>query len=376
MTASRPPLRVALAIFRLSPAGGLEQHALRLATLLAARGCEVTLITTKAPMDLPPAAVRVEVIPARGRSNHGRLAVFAADAARAAAGFDRRVAFHAIPGFDLVFCADPSRARPRGWSASLPRYRTYARLERAAFAPDAGAVVLCLSSHQRDAFIAAHAGSPERFVLLSPTVDAARVRGPATGRLDRAAARRALRLDGSERVWLWMGLQPRTKGLDRVLRALARAPGARLVVCGLSPGSRGGRAARRLARRLGVEDRTLWLGFVGDSDLGVAMAAADVLVHPSRADVTGTVILEALAAGLPVITTAVCGYGEHVRRAGAGTVLAEPFAQADLDRALANVAPQTLADWSAKAAAYGVRDDLFRGLDEAAALISENPPRR
>jgi UDP-glucose:(heptosyl)LPS alpha-1,3-glucosyltransferase len=374
MTASSPPRRIALVVFRLTPAGGLEQHALRLAGILARRGCQVTMISTRPPAT-PPTGVEVELVAARGRTNHGRLAAFAEDAARAATGrFERSVAFHAIPGFDAIFCADPSRAAlsgPRRW---LPRYRTYAELERRALAAGAGPVLM-LSSAQLSGFAANHPGARPRLRLLPPTVDRLRADPSAATPAAKAAARRALVL-GEGPVWLWMGLQPHTKGLDRVLQALPAASGARLLVCGLDPASRGGADALRLATRLGVEDRVKWLGFVSDPALGEAMAAADLLVHPSRADVTGTVILEALASGLPVVTTAVCGYGEHVLAADAGVVLAEPFQAADLDRALAQASPQTLAVWSANALAYAGRDELYSGLERAADLILADEPDR
>ena len=80
MTASSAPRRIALAVFRLNPAGGLEQHALRLAAILVRRGCQVTVATTRPPTAAPP-GVEIELIAPRGRSNHGRLAAFAEDAA-------------------------------------------------------------------------------------------------------------------------------------------------------------------------------------------------------------------------------------------------------------------------------------------------------
>ncbi len=367
MTGSSPTRRIALAVFRLTPAGGLEQHALRLAGILAGRGCEVRMLTTRAPA-AAPASVEVELVASRGSTNHGRLAAFAEDAARAVAGgFDRTVAFHAIPGFDAIFCADPSRAAPASARRFLPRYRTYAELERRALAAGDGPVLM-LSSAQLDAFAANHPAARRRLQLLPPTVDRLRADPTAATPEARTAARGKLALAEGP-VWLWLGLQAKTKGLDRVLQAMPAAQNARLLVCGLPLESRGGADALSLARRLGVEDRVRWLGFVSDAALAEAMAAADLLVHPSRADVTGTVILEALASGLPVITTAVCGYGEHVVGADAGIVLPEPFQAADLDRALAAATPERLAAWSAKALAYAGRDALYSGLDRAADLI-------
>jgi UDP-glucose:(heptosyl)LPS alpha-1,3-glucosyltransferase len=314
-------LRIALAIFRLTPAGGLEQHALRLAVELMRRGDDVTLVTTRPPAEVP-AGAGLALLAQRGRSNHGRLAAFAEDARRAVEGrFDRTVAFHAIPGFDLVFCADPSRARPGPLRSLLPRYRTYADLETKAFGPPSRTRILCLSSAQRDAFARNDATPPERLFLLPPTVDRLRADPAAGSDAFRAAARTRFGDGAVGPVWLWMGLQPHTKGLDRALAALAKVPDGRLLVSGFDPAGRVGPAMPRLARRLRVADRIGWLGFLSDADVPQAMAAADLLVHPSRADVTGTVILEAMANGLPVITTAVCGYGEHVIRAGAGAVL-------------------------------------------------------
>jgi UDP-glucose:(heptosyl)LPS alpha-1,3-glucosyltransferase len=367
MTGSSPPPRIGLAVFRLAPAGGLEQHALRLAAMLAGRGALVTILTTRAPPGAPPKAVAIERVAGRGRTNHGRLAAFAADSATAAAGrFDRTVAFHAIPGFDAIFCADPSRAAPAGLRAWLPRYRAYAALERRALAR--ADPVLLLSTAQLEGFARNHPPARPRLRLLSPTVDRKRAAG-AIAPLDKDAAREAMGVGPQDRVWLWMGLQAKTKGLDRALAALARAPDARLLVCGLDPAGRSGSAMVRLAARLGVGDRVRWLGFIDDPRLAQAAAASDLLLHPSRADVTGTVILEAMANGLPVITTAVCGYGEHVTAAGAGVVLTEPFAAGALDAALASAAPERLADWSRRALAYAGRDELYAGLAQAADLI-------
>jgi UDP-glucose:(heptosyl)LPS alpha-1,3-glucosyltransferase len=367
MIGSSPLGPIALAVFRLTPAGGLEQHALRLAHILVGRGCEVTMVTTRAPASAPR-GVAVEVVASRGRSNHGRLAAFAEDALGAIAGrFERTVAFHAIPGFSAIFCADPSRAAPAGARRWLPRYRTYADLERQALASGDGPVLM-LSSAQLDGFARNHPAARPRLQLLPSTLDRLRADPAAATPRAKAAARRKLAL-GAGPVWLWMGLQAKTKGLDRVLQALPAASDAQLLVCGFDPALRGGVDAMRLAKRLGVEDRVRWLGFVGEAALAEAMAAADLLVHPSRADVTGTVILEALASGVPVITTAVCGYGEHVLSADAGAVLPEPFQSADLDHAVVQATPAQLAAWSANALAYCGRDDLYSGLERAVDLI-------
>jgi UDP-glucose:(heptosyl)LPS alpha-1,3-glucosyltransferase len=100
------------------------------------------------------------------------------------------------------------------------------------------------------------------------------------------------------------------------------------------------------------------------------MAAADLLVHPARLDTTGTVILEAIVNGLPVIATAVCGFSVHVSRADAGIVLPEPFQQRALADALAGAEDQVFrSHWTGNAIAYGADPELYRGLERAADAI-------
>jgi UDP-glucose:(heptosyl)LPS alpha-1,3-glucosyltransferase len=100
------------------------------------------------------------------------------------------------------------------------------------------------------------------------------------------------------------------------------------------------------------------------------MAAADLLVHPARNDTTGTVILEAVVNGLPVIASAACGYAQHVASADAGIVVEEPFGFAAFKAALATAEDAGhRAHWSAAAAAYGEQPFLYEGRARAADII-------
>jgi len=101
------------------------------------------------------------------------------------------------------------------------------------------------------------------------------------------------------------------------------------------------------------------------------MAAADLLVHPARTETTGTVILEAVVNGLPVVASGICGYAEHVARADAGAVLSEPFAQGGFVAELRKAQDAALrARWSENAVRYGETVDLYRGLIRAASAIA------
>jgi UDP-glucose:(heptosyl)LPS alpha-1,3-glucosyltransferase len=64
------------------------------------------------------------------------------------------------------------------------------------------------------------------------------------------------------------------------------------------------------------------------------MYAADLLVHPARSELAGHVLIEAMAAGLPVLVSDICGYAFHISQAGAGELVPNPFDQAQFDRQL------------------------------------------
>lgn len=104
------------------------------------------------------------------------------------------------------------------------------------------------------------------------------------------------------------------KGLATTIRALAQLTdlGGRLLVLG-----RGDTAPyRRLASELGVAGRIAWLG--ARPDIERWYAAADALALPTRYEPFGNVHLEALASGLPVVTSVVAGGAEVVdERCGA-----------------------------------------------------------
>jgi rhamnosyl/mannosyltransferase len=94
------------------------------------------------------------------------------------------------------------------------------------------------------------------------------------------------------------------KGLDVLLRALEQVPDLRIDIVGSGPE---GPRLKTLARALAVTDRVRWYGEYPDDDLPRRMADADFLVLPSVTveEMFGLVVLEAMAAGRPVITTAV-----------------------------------------------------------------------
>jgi UDP-glucose:(heptosyl)LPS alpha-1,3-glucosyltransferase len=197
-----------------------------------------------------------------------------------------------------------------------PRRRMMARLERALLAGTDRPLTLTLSAVVERELRACYPDLPaDATARLFNGVDLARF-GP-TGP---AADRSGLGLAGEDVVALFVGNNFKLKGLAEAIGALERAadPRLKLAVVGVDDA----RPYRHQAERLGVADRVRWLG--GRGDLPELYRAADVLVLPTYRDSCSLVVLEALACGLPVISTRQNGATEVMTDGEHGTILADP----------------------------------------------------
>jgi UDP-glucose:(heptosyl)LPS alpha-1,3-glucosyltransferase len=367
-------MRIAFAIMKLFPGGGLQRDCVEIARHCRQRGHDIVILTScKDESDFAD-DLAVAVLPIRQSSNHRMLKEFAASLRWAAAlrQFDVLVGFDKLTHLDVLYCADPSicfRMTQERFRFLMPRYRTYLALERATFEPGRRTKVLVLSHKQLSEYRDVWRTPSERLSLLPPTVSIARRRPE----YRRNGVRGALRADFgfTRRDWVWIaiGVQPHTKGLDRTIRALREFPKAKLLVVGLvETSTRAIEALAARAKRLGVADRISFLGH--REDIPDLMAAADLLVHPARHDTTGTVILEAIVNGLPVVTTSACGYAQHVTAAQAGLVIDEPFDSRAFAAALSGAEDAgRRSRWSASAEQYGAQPFLYEGRMRAADII-------
>ena len=108
--------------------------------------------------------------------------------------------------------------------------------------------------------------------------------------------------------------------LDAVARLLAEGRDMRLIVAGDGPEEG---ALRRQARRLGLEDR---VSFAGWSQAPAFFAGVDVFVSAARVEPFGLVVVEAMAAGRPVVSTNVDGPA-RILQGGTLGALAKPRAR-------------------------------------------------
>ena len=119
---------------------------------------------------------------------------------------------------------------------------------------------------------------------------------------------------------LFIGRLSWEKGLDRLLRALAHAPGIELRIAGDGdPALR--EKLQQVAATSGVAQRVRFLGPVDAAEKSRLLAQAAALVLPSYSESFGNVVLEAMAAGCPVVVTPEVGAAEVVHATRSGLVL-------------------------------------------------------
>jgi D-inositol-3-phosphate glycosyltransferase len=340
-------MRVVHVAPRFPPAeGGGERHVARLTAALAARGHEVTVLTTKLLSEVPPRddprlpdeevvdGVRVERMSVRptGLPVWGYGYTVPGLAKRVAALGPDVVHVH---GYGYATGDALARVRSRGapWRLVMTSH---------GFIPGRGplAVAKALYDATRgratartlDAAIAINPLDAERFRALGARrveviangVEAERF---ASARVDPALlARHGLR----EAAYLLnVARLERIKGQDLLLEAFhdlaADDAALRLVIVGEG---REENHLKGLAQRLGIEDRVLFTGRLGDNGVAALAKGALAWVHTPRDEPFGIVLLEGMAAGVPVLATAVGGIPFT---AGDAALLVEPSAKAVAD---------------------------------------------
>jgi len=231
-------------------------------------------------------------------------------------------------------------------------------LTRAAAVADA----LVVPTHAVAAEITRYVSGRARVHVIGEGVTEALARDPD----EDTAAAVAGKLELPPGYLLAVGTLERRKGLDVLVRALARpeAPVLPLVVVG--GGAPGGREVdvAALAHVAGLpQHRLRLLGVVPDEDLAVVLHRATVLVAPSLAEGFGLPVLEAMAAGAAVLTTqrlaipevggdavAYCGVDARDIATGLVELLDAPARRAELSSAAQRRAKEF--SWAASAALH------------------------
>ena len=331
MQPAKRPLDVAFLVDRWQPArGGAERALAELAGSLAARGHRVRAFACEGPRagETAPAVEWVRVAAPRAYTRGARerrLGRALVDAARAA-GCDVTIGVRHLPETDLYWphagshaAAHAALRASRGRAAAPPhgRHRAFVELERELLERGGARVVACVSELVRGELAQAYPTAAPRMVVVENGVDLERFHPGA--RDAGLALRAALALAPGEPLVVFAARNPELKGLPALASALALLPARRwrLLVAGPRETRRWERA---LARAGLARDR---FRVVADADPLALATAADLVALPTWRDTSGLALLEALAAGTPVVTTSRAGASARVGP-DAGSVVADP----------------------------------------------------
>lgn len=368
-------MRLAFTLFHYFPYGGLERDMLAMARACVARGHQVTIYTQRWVGDQPD-DIPVVIVPARALTNHGRARAFAQQfqALRAQETLDLVIGFNKMPGLDVYYAADVCFAQKayeeRGWWYRLSgRSRQYLALERAVFAPTSKTQILLISPAQVAPFQRYYQTPDERLHLLPPGIKRDRVM-PADYAAQRQQWRATFGLSPDTFLMLMVGSDFRRKGLARSIRALADLPEALRQRAQLwVAGDDDPKTFINLAQTLGVSKQLKVLG--ARDDIAQLLWSADVFLHPAHSEAAGAVLLEAMVAGLPVITTDVCGYAHYVAQQQQGRVITTAMADQQLAAVVAEVAACDPQLWRQRARDFIDSNDIFSMMDNAVDFIEQ-----
>lgn len=326
---------VAFCLFKYFPYGGLQRDFLRIAQEVESRGHQVRVYVSEWQGE-KPSSFDIVYVPTDASTNHGRGLQYTNWVLKhlKEKPCDIVVGFNRMPGLDVYYGADvcyehkvsQEKKGLCGFFYRLtPRYKHYANYESDVFSKGQKTKLLMISEKEIQNYQIHYGTEPERFVLLPPGISKERMRGDITD-VQVAELRRQLGISQEKIVLLQVGSNYKLKGVDRSLKAIASLPqslkdSVLLLVVGQDKAD----SVLSEANTLGLTSQIRVLG--ARDDVAKIMVASDVFLHPAYRENTGTVILEAIIAGLPAIVSGTCGYAHYVEEAKCGAVVQEPFNQ-------------------------------------------------
>lgn len=407
-------MRIALVIL-ISDAsrGGAERYTVDLSRELALRGHDVTLISAaRTALDsadagataLAPAAagasstasnpqrsasVRIVALPASGITRLGQynafldrldehLASHAYDVVHAMLPVRRCDVYHPHAGIaaeamrsgHLKYHRWPARVSARVASAMNLKRRRFVAVERQMLTGPRPPVVVCLSHYVQRGLARHYWLDPSHLATLFNAVSLSQF-DPSRRPEVRDEVRAALRISADRVVALMIAQDFARKGLAVAIEAMARGvdPRLTLVVVGKEDPS----GYQSTARKVGVADRVIFAGPTVDPFS--FYRAADLFILPTRHDPCSLVVLEALAMGLPVISTVFNGACEMMENGRHGFVLTDPNDAGQVAAALSALANDALRrEMSDACLALRPRLSYEQHLDDLAAIYRRVKP--
>lgn len=370
-------MRLAFILYKYFPFGGLQRDFLRIALTCQARGHDIVVYTMQWDGEYPDGfeinTWKPRAFSARTRNEKFHGYVFNGLSQHPA---DVIIGFNKMPGLDVYYAADTcyehkARFLRSRWYRWGRRYRHFSAYERAVFDRNSRTESLLISAAQKPLFEQYYGTASERLHLLPPGIARDR-RRPENGDSIRAEFRHSFDIGEEDILLLMIGSGFKTKGVDRALSALKLLHDAlRVKVRLFVIGEDSPRQLQWQAHKLGIARQITF--FSGRDDIPRFLLGADLLIHPAYNENTGTVLLEALVAGLPVFCTDICGYAHYITEANAGAVIRSPFSQKAMNTQLVSILQATALrkEWQANALAFADIADIYSMPEHAATLIDK-----
>lgn len=370
-------MQLAFVLYKYFPYGGLQRDFLRIALECQRRGHSIRVYTITWQGDIPE-GFDVRIAPIKAWANHRRNAKFSdwVNKEIARQSVDVVIGFNKMPNLDVYYAADicyeDLAQTQRSWLYRFgSRYKHFSVFERAVFARESKTKLLMISQAEQALFEQYYQTPKERFYQLPPGIARDR-KAPDNAEQIRQTFREEFNLSDNDLCLLQVGSGFKTKGVDRSVKALASLPEAlrkrtHFIIVGQDNPTR----FLRQIQSLGLSQQVQILK--GRDDIPRFLLGADVLIHPAYKENTGTVLLEALVAGLPVLCTDICGYSTYIQQADCGKVIPSPFQQGVLNSTLQDMLEDSSQrqQWSKNALAYAEHADLYSMPERAADIILE-----
>jgi len=342
-------LRVALVHKAFGGGGGTENYCAALARKLVERGVEVHIFTSDMREEIE--GVCLHKIPSSGFSHSLSTLVFMHFSAHAL----RKEEFDIIQGFGKTIYQDIYRAGGgthksfmRAARAAYGGWRKSLKVVTEFFEPINWvnmAIESCLYREGRLKAIIAPSPLVKDMIMQDFAVDEGKIYVIPNGvQLERFSYRK--RILGDELKILFAAGNPRLKGLGVLLEALALMDKEEYPYH-LTVAGRRSRYYLNLARSLGIDEKVEFIGKV--LDMPSLYQRADVLVHPTFYDPFSNVCLEALAAGMPVVTTNMNGLAYYMKDGREGFIIEAGDAEALAEAIGKFYTPDTLPQMSVAA---------------------------
>jgi UDP-glucose:(heptosyl)LPS alpha-1,3-glucosyltransferase len=392
-------MRLALNFQRIDPAkGGAETYVVDLCHRLVCAGHEVDLFANSWLEEVLPSSVRTIHVESQGVTRWQRTWSFARNSELALrqveSQYDCTVGFINTWYHDVIIpqggihaaCQEANAKRfPAGWrrrayllgKKTNPKALLYRMIERRQYDPSRASRVIAVSAMVRGDVERHHQVSRDRIHVIPNAIDAGRL-----AVADPEAARRDLRaklgLKEDDLVALFVGHNYWLKGLkpllvamrERIRRDRSVRPIHLLACGGGNPGP-----FQAMVGDFGLSDSVHLLGF--QPDIRPCFHASDFFVLPTYFDPCSLVVFEALACGLPVITTACNGAGELITEGREGFVIPTPDAIDFLADALDRMTNDWLrASMSSHARKLGVEQSFDRHVARLIEVFERVPGQR